>query len=87
MGAKKPTDMLVLSAISPIIGGKIAPPTIDITIKEEALFVSGPRSLIPNANIVGNIIDIKKKTPNKLTSETHPSPILTKGRRMQHIRE
>lgn len=86
MGAKKPTDILVLSAINPITGGKTAPPTIDITIKDEAFFVFGPRSLIPSANMVGNMIDIKKNTPNKLINDTQPSPALTKGSKRTHIR-
>lgn len=63
IGAKNPTDILYLSAINPITGGKTAPPTIDITINEDAFFVLGPRSFIPRAKIVGNIIDMKKNTP------------------------
>ena len=43
---------------------KYAPPTIDITIKEEAILLSSPRSFIPNANMVGNMIDIKKGAAN-----------------------
>ena len=54
--------MFDMSAISPISIGKIAPPTIDITIKEEAIFVSSPSPLMPNAKIVGNMIDIKNGT-------------------------
>jgi hypothetical protein len=63
IGAKNPTDILNLSAIRPITGGNTAPPTIDITINDEAFFVLGPRSFIPRAKIVGNITDMKKKTP------------------------
>jgi hypothetical protein len=85
IGAKKPTDILELSAIQPISGGKIAPPTIAITIKEDAFFVLGPRSLIPNANMVGNMIDIKKNTPYKPISDPHPSPALTTGNSKQHM--
>ena len=76
--------MLELSAINPITGGKTAPPTIDITMKEDAFFVFGPRSLIPKANIVGNMIDIKKNTPYRLIKEVQPSPALTMGKRAQH---
>ena len=78
--------MLELSAIQPINGGKTAPPTIDITMKDDAFLVFGPKSLIPRANIVGNIIDIKKKTPYKLIKEIHPRPALTNGKRRQHIK-
>ena len=63
IGAKNPTDMVNLSAIRPITGGNKAPPKIDITIKEDAFFVFGPRSFIPRAKIVGNMTDMKKKTP------------------------
>ena len=78
--------MLEVSAIHPITGGKTAPPTMAITINDEAFFVFGPKSLIPNANMVGNMIDIKKKTPYKLINEIHPSPALTNGNNKQHIR-
>ncbi len=62
IGAKNPIDMeLVISDIHPIKGGKSAPPTMDITMNDEAFFVCGPRSLMPSANRVGNMIDMKKK--------------------------
>src|SRR5687767_5283604 len=51
-----------LSAISPMTGGIKAPPTIDIMIYDDARLVWGPRSLTPMAKMVGNMIDIKKKT-------------------------
>ena len=63
MGAKKPTDILYMSAIQPITGGKTAPPTMDITRMEDAFLVCGPKSFIPKAKMVGNMMDIKKKTP------------------------
>jgi hypothetical protein len=56
----------VASEILPISNGKTAPPTIDIIMKDEAIFVSSPRSLIPNANIVGNMMDIKNGTAIKV---------------------
>lgn len=86
MGAKKPTDILVLSAMSPMTGGKTAPPTIDITTNDDAFFVFGPRSLIASAKMVGNMIDMKKNTPKRLISDTHPNPVLTTGSSRQHIR-
>ncbi len=61
IGARNPVDIPKLSAINPIMAGNKAPPTMDITINEEAFLVCTPKSLMPNAKIVGNIIDIKKK--------------------------
>ena len=83
---QKPIDMLVLSAINPIKGGKTAPPTIDITIKDEAFFVFAPKSLIPSANIVGNIIDMKKNTPKRLINDIQPSPPLIIGSNKTHAK-
>jgi len=59
-GTEKPKAVLDISEIYPIKTGMIEPPTIDITSMEEAFLVNGPNPLIPRANIVGNIIDIKK---------------------------
>ena len=53
----------VASEINPIATGANAPPIMAITIKDAAIFVSSPKSLIPKAKIVGNIIDIKNGTP------------------------
>lgn len=63
IGTKKPIDMVYKSETWPINGGKTAPPTIAITINDAAFLVCGPRSLIPSAKIVGNMIDMKKNTP------------------------
>ena len=57
--------LCVASDIKPNIGGKKAPPTIDITINDEPSFVSLPKPAMPNENMVGNMIDIKKETPIK----------------------
>ena len=46
-------------------GGMIAPPTIDIMIKEEASFFPSPKPLQDKAKMVGNIIDMKKHIPIK----------------------
>jgi hypothetical protein len=43
----------------PMNNGPIAPPRIAITKKEDATFVSSPSPFIPNAKIVGFIIDMK----------------------------
>ena len=64
IGVKKPIDIeCVVSAIYPIKGGNTAPPTMAIIIYEDAFLVFGPKSLIASANMVGNMIDMKKKTP------------------------
>ena len=56
-------DIGVYKQPMPNPNGNIAPPTIDITIREDAILVSLPKSAIPSEKIVGNIIDIKKATP------------------------
>mgnify|MGYP001007219788 CR=1 FL=1 len=43
--------------------GKIAPPTIDMISQEDPCLVSLPNPTIPNENMVGNIMDIKKPNP------------------------
>ena len=60
-GVINPVDIELISEIHPMNGGKIAPPTIAITINEDAFFVCSPNPFIPSAKIVGNMIDIKKK--------------------------
>jgi hypothetical protein len=40
-----------------VIGGMIAPPTIDIMIREDANLDPSPNPLQDKAKIVGNIID------------------------------
>ena len=87
MGAKNPVDIDVTSEIHPINGGNSAPPTIDITMKDDPFLVWGPKFFIPRAKIVGNIIDIKKKTRNKDTIENHPILLLTTGSNMRHANE
>ena len=55
----------------------MAPPTIDITKKEEAILLSSPNPFMPNAKMVGNMIDIKKGTASK--EYTAILPELTKA--------
>jgi hypothetical protein len=55
-GIIRATGVLTLNNAA-VIGGIIAPPTIDIIIKEEANLDPSPKSLHASANIVGNIID------------------------------
>ncbi len=52
----------VRSESYPINTGKNAPPTIAITSKDEAILEAAPNPAIPNAKMVGNMIDIKKGT-------------------------
>lgn len=60
MGIKKPIAMLELSAIAPISGGQKAPPATAITKNEDPFLVSVPKSFIPKAKMVGNMMDMKK---------------------------
>lgn len=64
--------LIFSSPTYPIIKGNIAPPIIAIIISEEPIFVSSPMPLIPKANMVGNIIDIKKLTPTTKYTLTIP---------------
>lgn len=86
IGARKPTDIELLSAIHPMNGGKTAPPTIDITMNDEAFFVFGPKSFIPSAKIVGNVMDMKKKIRYKAITESYPKLSPTIGSKRQHAR-
>ncbi len=63
LATKKAWILSVTSLILPRITGKIAPPTIDMMIRLLPNFASGPRSLIPSAKMVGNLIVIKKAIP------------------------
>ena len=77
--------LLVLSDINPSKGGKIAPPTIDMMMRLEPAFVSGPRSFMPNAKMVGNIIDIKNAIPITAYNVIMPDPkIVTRHNRMHN---
>ena len=87
IGAKNPIDMPYLSAIKPIIDGNKAPPTIDITINEAAFLVLSPKSLIPKAKMVGNMIDIQKKITYNAIRETQPKFMLTTGNKAMAIIE
>jgi len=55
-GIMRATGVLTLNNAA-VIGGIMAPPTMDIIINEDANFEPSPKSLHANANIVGNIID------------------------------
>ena len=54
--------------------GIIAPPTIDIISQDEPGLVSSPIPLIPNAKIVGNMMDIKKPKPPSAYTIIGPVP-------------
>src|ERR1700757_850931 len=63
-GTTKPMRMEYRSAIWPMNGAAIAPPTIDITMSDEPSFVYSPRPRMPSAKIVGKPTDMKKNVPN-----------------------
>lgn len=84
MGTRKPVAIPYISATNPISGGKMAPPATAITKKEAPCFVREPNDLIERANIVGNMMDIKKKTPYNAISEIQPNSIATTGNKRQH---
>src|SRR5215471_15840745 len=52
--------MLVRSDMNPMTAGRVAEPIIDITSNDEARFVYGPRFFRLSANMVGNMIELKK---------------------------
>ena len=59
-----------------MIGVIIAPPTTDITNNDEPNLVWSPRPRILNANMVGNIMDIKKKLAMTPTTPVQPPPTI-----------
>jgi hypothetical protein len=60
IGTIKARDRSDASAIAPITFGRIAPPIMAMTRKEDALFARCPRPKMPSAKMVGNMMDIKK---------------------------
>ena len=66
-----------ISVILLAMGGMIAPPTIDMISKLEAGFVSEPAPSIPNAKIVGNMIDIKNVIKTNAYNVEIPDPAIT----------
>ncbi len=56
IGIAKATLVLILNKVA-AKGGRIAPPTIDMMIKDEANFDPSPKFLHDRAKIVGNMID------------------------------
>src|SRR5208337_3440102 len=73
MGTMKPRLMSYRSATAPISLGRIAPPMIAMTIYAESLLARAPSPKIPSANIVGNMIDMKKYLRNTHATDTQPS--------------
>ena len=55
-GIIRATGVLILNNAA-VIGGIMAPPTIDIIINDEANLEPSPKSLHAKAKIVGNIMD------------------------------
>src|ERR1700722_10834030 len=72
-GMRNPTRMEYWSASQPMTKGSSAPPTIDITSKDEANLVWSPRPRMLNAKIVGNMMDMKKKQRNKAATDAQAS--------------
>src|SRR5574338_1083984 len=75
------------SATAPIKGGKTAPPATAITKNEAPSFVCLPSDLIANANMVGNIMDIRKNTAYKAMMDVHPNSKPTTGNRRHTNKE
>ena len=72
--------------MAPINGGQKAPPATAITKNDDPFFVKAPKSRIPKAKIVGNIIDMKKYVENNATTEIIPKPSTTKTINMTFIK-
>src|SRR6185437_1181728 len=53
-GTTKPVRMERRSAMWPMNGAAIAPPTMDITIRDEPSLVCSPSPRMPSAKMVGN---------------------------------
>ena len=70
--------LFVASEINPSTGGRNAPPTIDITINEEPIFVLFPSPSIPIEKIVGNIMLIKNAIAIKVYTTIIPVPVIAK---------
>lgn len=68
----KANAIFVDSDISPIKGGKKAPPTMAMTIIDPPIFVWTPSPLILSAKLVGYISDIKKLVKNIVQTPIHP---------------
>src|SRR5262249_29187544 len=73
IGTIKPRDRSDMSAIAPITFGKIAPPIMAMTRKEDSFFDRSPRPKMPSAKMVGNMIDIKKYVPRKQNADSQPN--------------
>lgn len=66
MGTNKAAFKLTESVIAPISTGTTDPPTIIVLIMPDAIGISeGSRSLTPNENILGNMIELKNPTESK----------------------
>jgi hypothetical protein len=59
IGTINARDRSDMSAIAPITFGRIAPPIIAMTRKEDALFARCPRPKMPRAKMVGNEMRVR----------------------------
>ena len=64
----------------PMIAGRIAPPRIAMTWREEPRLVNGPRFLMLSAKIVGNMMEWKK--PMSTSAHTDPGPFTERATMM-----
>src|SRR5882724_2370067 len=69
--------MLEASDMRPMIAGKNAPPRIAMTRSDEPRLVSGPRFLMLNAKMVGNMMEWKN--PISTTAQIDRRPVATKA--------
>ena len=60
------------SDISPVRGGMMAPPIMDMMRNDEPSSVSSPRPSIPIAKMVGNMMDMKKLVSHSGATANHP---------------
>jgi len=65
--------MLEASEMRPMIGGKTPPPIMAITKSDDPRLVSGPRFLMLNAKMVGNMMEWKN--PMRTTDQTEIRPV------------
>ena len=76
-GTAKPID-ISFSPIYPINIGLNAPPATPITIYDEAFLVCTPIPSSPRANIVGNMMDMKKKEIYSAYKDIFPNSNMTR---------
>src|ERR1017187_9684045 len=66
--------MPILSAAAPRSRGTMAPPTTAVIINPDPLLVIGPSPAMPNAKMLGNMMELKK--PQSTTVQIATDPLL-----------